>query len=115
MPEEKRIDPSDGASYTFSEISKFYKGTYKKGEITAYWENLKPTAAPKAKAKVKAKAKPKAKTKKAPKPQKVIAVGSKFPDVELDFGFPPEKINMLERLKEKKVIIMGLPGAFTPC
>jgi len=50
-----------------------------------------------------------------PRPQKVIKVGDKFPDMELDFNFPPEKINMLERLKGKKVLLVGLPGAFTTC
>lgn len=28
--------------------------------------------------------------------------------------FPPEKINLLERLKGKNAILVGLPGAFTP-
>ena len=32
----------------------------------------------------------------------------------LDFGFPPEKINIAERIAGKKVILLGLPGAFTP-
>jgi peroxiredoxin len=43
-----------------------------------------------------------------------LAVGSKLPDVEIDFGFPPEKINLAERVKGKRVIMVGLPGAFTP-
>jgi len=43
-----------------------------------------------------------------------IEVGDLIPDVELDFGFPPTKINMRERLAGKKTILMGLPGAFTP-
>ena len=43
-----------------------------------------------------------------------IAVGSAFPDVSVDHGFPPEKVNMPERLKGKKTILVGLPGAFTP-
>jgi len=110
--EEKRIDAVDGTSYTFKEMSTYYKGTYNKAAIKAYWDNCKEVAAPKAKAKAKPKAKAKAKT---PKPQKVIKVGAKFPDVELHLGFPPEKINMTERLKGKKVIVLGLPGAFTPC
>jgi len=116
--QEKRIDPSDGASYTFAEMSEFYHGTYKKAGIQSYWDNCKEAAAPKAKAKAKEKAKAKAKAKatdKKPKPQRVIKVGAKFPDVELHLGFPPDKINMLERLKDKKVVILGLPGAFTPC
>jgi len=33
---------------------------------------------------------------------------------ELDFGFPPEKVDLAARLKGKKTIIVGLPGAFTP-
>jgi len=32
----------------------------------------------------------------------------------LDFGFPPQKINLAERVANKKVILVGLPGAFTP-
>jgi peroxiredoxin len=43
-----------------------------------------------------------------------LAIGSKLPDVEIDFGFPPEKVNLAERVKGKRVIIVGLPGAFTP-
>ena len=35
-------------------------------------------------------------------------------DLVLDLGFPPEKINLAERIAGKKVIIVGLPGAFTP-
>jgi len=42
------------------------------------------------------------------------AAGDKVPAVDLDFGFPPEKVNMAERFASKKAIIVGLPGAFTP-
>lgn len=42
------------------------------------------------------------------------AVGDKFPAVSVDFGFPPEKVDMTKRLAGKKVIVVGLPGAFTP-
>jgi outer membrane murein-binding lipoprotein Lpp len=42
------------------------------------------------------------------------AVGDAFPTVDVDFGFPPTKVNMGERLKGKKTIVVGLPGAFTP-
>jgi len=43
-----------------------------------------------------------------------IKAGDKIPSIEFDFGFPPEKINVAEYVKGKKVIILGLPGAFTP-
>jgi hypothetical protein len=40
--------------------------------------------------------------------------GDTFPDVDVDYGFPPMKVNMKERLAGKKTIVVGLPGAFTP-
>jgi hypothetical protein len=48
----------------------------------------------------------------------VIAVGSKFPDVNLQQWKNPEApalVNVPERLSGKTVIMLGLPGAFTPC
>lgn len=36
------------------------------------------------------------------------------PELELFSDFEPKKINVLEYTKGKKVIIIGLPGAFTP-
>jgi len=36
------------------------------------------------------------------------------PELELFSDFEPKKINVLEYTKGKKVILMGLPGAFTP-
>lgn len=42
------------------------------------------------------------------------AVGDTFPNVDVDFGFPPMKVNMKDRLAGKKTIVVGLPGAFTP-
>jgi len=42
------------------------------------------------------------------------AIGDTFPTVDVDYGFPPTKVNMGERLKGKKTIVVGLPGAFTP-
>lgn len=42
-------------------------------------------------------------------------VGSKISNkLVLDYGFPPEKVNLAERVAGKKVILVGLPGAFTP-
>jgi len=82
MPAEKRVDPEDGAAYTYEELAAYYKGKYKKAVIQAYWESCAPVkkskgkgkgAEPKAKAKTKAKAKAKsepkskAKAKAAPK------------------------------------------------
>jgi hypothetical protein len=43
-----------------------------------------------------------------------LAIGTAFPSVELDYGFPPEKVNLADRVKGKRVIVVGLPGAFTP-
>lgn len=45
---------------------------------------------------------------------RMAAVGDAFPEVEVDFLFPPIKVNMADRLKGKKTIVVGLPGAFTP-
>ena len=42
-------------------------------------------------------------------------VGKSIPaGVELDFGFPPEKIDLASHAAGKKIILLGLPGAFTP-
>ena len=41
-------------------------------------------------------------------------VGSKVPSYDLDFGFPPTKVDLASRVAGKNVIIVGLPGAFTP-
>jgi len=43
-----------------------------------------------------------------------VKVGDTFPDVSLDQGFPPEKFSLLDKMKGKRVILVGLPGAFTP-
>jgi peroxiredoxin len=45
-------------------------------------------------------------------------VGSKIPDVELHTKFgapgPDSRIKLGEHCKGKKVVLVGLPGAFTP-
>jgi len=47
---------------------------------------------------------------------KVIGVGDKIPAITIDEGFNPiGKVDMAEATAGKKVIILGLPGAFTPC
>jgi hypothetical protein len=60
---EKRVDPEDGESYTFDEISTFYKGKYKKSEVKAYWEDTCKPVKAKGKGKAKAEAEPKGKAK----------------------------------------------------
>ena len=53
---------------------------------------------------------------RSPSPLRV-QVGSKIPAIELDHGFAGSdgvKVNLAERVKGKKVILVGLPGAFTP-
>jgi len=43
-----------------------------------------------------------------------LQVGDMVPVGELHYGFPPEKIDIHERIMGKKVVLVGLPGAFTP-
>jgi len=43
-----------------------------------------------------------------------LAVGDKLPSLTLDYGFPPEKVNLASRATGKKMLLVGLPGAFTP-
>ena len=43
-----------------------------------------------------------------------VGVGDKLPPIDLDFGFPAQLVNMATRCSGKKVVIVGLPGAFTP-
>jgi peroxiredoxin len=43
-----------------------------------------------------------------------IGVGDRLPAESLDYGFPPEKVDLAARIAGKKVILVGLPGAFTP-
>jgi len=42
------------------------------------------------------------------------SVGDSLPSVELHQGFPPKKYNLADFAKDKNVILLGLPGAFTP-
>jgi peroxiredoxin len=44
-----------------------------------------------------------------------IDVGDTIPaDLTLHHGFPPESISLDGRLSGKNVLLIGLPGAFTP-
>ena len=45
----------------------------------------------------------------------VPKIGDKIPDITLDLGFPPEPFPLGEKCAGKKIILVGLPGAFTPC
>jgi len=45
----------------------------------------------------------------------VLAVGDSIPDVKIKYNHPPVDISVTERFKGKNVILVGLPGAFTPC
>jgi len=42
------------------------------------------------------------------------SVGDKLPSVELHLGFPPEKHNLADFAGDKSILLIGLPGAFTP-
>jgi len=45
----------------------------------------------------------------------MVATGDSLPSVELFSGFPDvERVNIADYTVNKKVIIVGLPGAFTP-
>jgi len=41
-------------------------------------------------------------------------VGDQLPSVELHLGFPPQKHNLADFAKDKDILLVGLPGAFTP-
>jgi peroxiredoxin len=44
-----------------------------------------------------------------------ITIGDKIPaNLELHAGFKPKTINLAEYIQGRDVILMGLPGAFTP-
>jgi hypothetical protein len=44
-----------------------------------------------------------------------IQVGESFPPgASLHFGFPPDVVPLSDRLRGRKVLLVGLPGAFTP-
>jgi 2-Cys peroxiredoxin 5 len=43
-----------------------------------------------------------------------INKGDKIPSVDLFEGTPGNKVNIADAIKGKKVIIFGVPGAFTP-
>lgn len=41
----------------------------------------------------------------------MATVGDKLPSVELQAGWPPQKHNLADFAANKKVIVVGLPGA----
>ena len=43
-----------------------------------------------------------------------VKVGDLVPDIDLDYGFPPEKVNLKKYCAGKRIVLVGLPGAFTP-
>jgi peroxiredoxin len=43
-----------------------------------------------------------------------IKVNDKLPFIDLHYGFPPDNVNIAMYGANKKMIIVGLPGAFTP-
>jgi peroxiredoxin len=43
-----------------------------------------------------------------------IKVGQSLPAANLHSGFPPEMVSITDYAKGKNMIIVGLPGAFTP-
>ena len=44
-----------------------------------------------------------------------IAAGDKFPSIDVHAAsWPPTPFNIADKIAGKKVIVVGLPGAFTP-
>lgn len=43
-----------------------------------------------------------------------ISVGESIPAVNLHYGFPPEMVDLPSRIAGKNVVVVSLPGAFTP-
>jgi len=43
-----------------------------------------------------------------------IYIHIQFPSAILHKGFPPDKIDLSDYIKGRSVIVVGLPGAFTP-
>lgn len=41
-------------------------------------------------------------------------VGAAVPAVQMHLGFPPIKVDLAQRCAGKKVVLVGLPAAFTP-
>lgn len=44
----------------------------------------------------------------------VLKVGDKLPNAELYENTPSNKVNILDLVSGKKVVLFGVPGAFTP-
>lgn len=43
-----------------------------------------------------------------------IKIGDQVPNAKLHKGFPPQMVPLADYCKGKKVVLVGLPGAFTP-
>lgn len=50
----------------------------------------------------------------APLARGFASVGDQLPPVELHMGFPPNKHNLADFATDKSIVLLGLPGAFTP-
>jgi hypothetical protein len=105
---EKRLDPDDGKAYTWEEFQAFYKGTFGAKKIETYWDKCAVKGTGKGKAKAKAGA------AEGKTPVRRLRSGDEIPDVSLHSGFPPEKVSLPELCKGKLVVLVGLPGAYTP-
>ena len=43
-----------------------------------------------------------------------VKVGDAIPDVDLFEGAPDKKVNLAQLCKDSKIVVFGVPGAFTP-
>ena len=44
----------------------------------------------------------------------MVKVGDPIPGINLHSGFPPKMVKLSTYCKGKKIVLVGLPGAFTP-
>jgi hypothetical protein len=50
----------------------------------------------------------------SPSRRGLASLGDQLPSVDLHLGFPPTKHNLADFAKDKAILLVGLPGAFTP-
>eukprot|EP00931_Biecheleriopsis_adriatica_P100449 TRINITY_DN75769_c0_g1_i1.p1 TRINITY_DN75769_c0_g1~~TRINITY_DN75769_c0_g1_i1.p1 ORF type:complete len:352 (+),score=88.62 TRINITY_DN75769_c0_g1_i1:43-1056(+) len=75
-PEERRVDPEDGAAYTWDEMCDYYRGKFKKKALEEYWEYEMTPAKVKKSSKAGKKAGP-TPAESLPQPKAKVKAGAK--------------------------------------